>query len=131
MDTKDAFNYLAELVRTGVPYKEKPPFNLSEGFNCFGWVMFLRNYLNNETNDIYYDINNLKTLGDNFERTDGPLKYLDMPMFYLNTIEPRHIGLMLDNQYLTQCSYSTNGVSIANINNQPWKCLLKGAYRHK
>lgn len=131
MTSKEATAYIETLVAQHVPYKLNPPFSLEEGFNCFGWVMFLRNIINNEQNQICYDSTNFRALGEFYKRSKEPPEYLDIPVFFLTVTEQRHIGLMLDNQMFTQCSESTNGVSIVDISRVPWKIILRAMYRHK
>jgi hypothetical protein len=126
----DIIEHVSNLIKHHVPYKKEPPFSLEEGFNCYAWVAFIRNQL---VNDIYLPetITDLRPLLQGFKRIYENPQYLDISMCYLGSLEERHVGLMLDNTYMTQCNSVTNGVSICNVTKQPWKFMIKRFYRFK
>ena len=132
MNDKEAMSFVERLVKQNIKYKLEPPFSLEEGFNCYSWVMFIRNQITNELNELYRTFENFRALREEYVKTDiNKPQYLDMPLFYLDTMGVRHIGIMLNDSLFTQCATSTNGVSINDINKQPWNRLLRGIYRHK
>jgi hypothetical protein len=129
MNSKELLTYVEGLVKQNVKYRVEPPYSIEEGHNCFSWVMSLRNYVTNETNDL--DYNHIRPLREQYNKVYDTPQFLDMPLFYLDTLGQRHVGLMLNSTLFTQCAYTTNGISIANINRPPWSTLVKGLYRHK
>jgi hypothetical protein len=118
-------NYALEHV--GIPYKNEPPYSLDEGFNCFYWADHLYKLIGI---DIEHDMKITKALVSKFTKVEEP-QVLDIPVFYINLLSTRHIGVMLDEFRMSHCSKGTNGVAVSDITRQPWKMMLKGIYRLK
>lgn len=122
--------YVVKLMENHIPYKKNPPYSVEQGFNCFSWMVFLHNqYVDHQC--IPDTTTELRNMLKHHQKVRISPQYLDIPLFYFESIGSRHVGLMLDDHMMTQCSETTNGVSIVDITKTPWSNLLRHLYRHK
>lgn len=132
MERKEITEVVASLI--GVPYNESKelPDSVANGFKCYTWSYFIYQLAGIDVGDLSGELTALKGLRNKFTVVnDGQYKFLDIPEFYMSPLEVRHIGVFLSDYEFTQCSRNTNGVSINNINNEPWKTTLRRVYRLK
>jgi hypothetical protein len=128
MEQQEATKYIKNLVSKRIPYKENPPYSVTEGFNCLSLVQHIYKLYNIS---IYEFNDDLKRSREQFIIIKDKPKFLDVPLFYMSIMGTRHVGLMINEFQMVQCSKGTNGVSICHIDRQPWKNLLKYFYRLK
>lgn len=125
MDQEELIEHIRSLVVKKIPYKSEPPYSLEEGFNCYAWSEYIYNL---------YEINvdkDIKGLRRKFIIIKEKPKFLDIPLFYAFVAGTRHIGVMLNDTEMSQCSHNTNGVAISDITRSPWRNTLKYFYRLK
>ena len=112
----------------GIPYKKEPPFSIDIGINCLAWVGHIYELCGIT---LFKDFNNLRYWREHFTKINDKPKFLDIVLFYSVIIGERHVGVMLDDYRMTQCSSITNGVAICEIERIPWNNATKGFYRYK
>lgn len=120
------YNFIEDLI--GIPYKKEPPFSLELGMNCLAWVSHIYELCGIK---IFKNFNNLRYWRENFNKVSDQPKFLDIILLYSTAIGERHVGVMLDNYRMSQCSSITNGVAICDITRMPWKHSIKGFYKYK
>lgn len=125
MEPKELLQYAREKV--GTMYKNEPPFSLEHGFNCLYWADHLYRIFGIDPG-IFEMTRQFRTKFTKLNDDIVP-QFLDVPLFYLDTLGQRHVGVMLTETIMSHCSSTTNGVSIAYIDRLPWSGSLKGFYR--
>lgn len=125
-------DYITSLI--GVPYKVDPPYSLTMGYNCLYFAAFIWEYYTKEQFGLTTELSftDVRTLRNDFVKLEGPpYQKLDLPLFWLDDLSLRHIGVLQDSKMMIHCSINTNGVARSDITKLPWAASLKGVYRHK
>lgn len=133
MTQEELTQFVRDIIKKNIPYKLNPPYSLEMGMNCYAWLEYIYSLMGLDLVSVqsYKDLKNLVNMRRDFIIIEENPQFLDIPLFYRSILDTRHVGIMLNKYEMTQCSSSTNGVSICEIDRQPWKNYLQYFYRRK
>jgi hypothetical protein len=117
----------------GCPYNKEASetHSIQTGFNCFTFAAYVYNLHDIKVVNVFDNrYQSLKQLRLQFFKVPGPAQFLDIVVFYVSDLDTRHIGVMLDENYMVHCSSVTNGIARNDVRRIPWSACFKGFYRH-